>query len=91
MAQDNKKSGKIIPLFAGLRRRKKPDAQIAQSGTQLFRQVVNYVRDRAKERHIGWSLIPALITLRIVAAENLRAIRAAFENGIASDKPVHPD
>mgnify|MGYP001604571108 FL=1 len=91
MAQEKKKSGKVIPLFAGLRRRKKPDAQIAQSGTQLFRQVVTYVRDRAKERHIGWSLIPALITLRIVAAENLRAIMAAFENGIASDKPVHPD
>lgn len=90
MAQEKKK-GKIIPLFAGLRRRPKADAQVAQSGTQLFRQVVAYVRDRAKERHIGWSLIPALITLRIVATENLRAIRAAFENGIASEKPVHPD
>ncbi|MFO1527812.1 MAG: carboxylating nicotinate-nucleotide diphosphorylase [Turneriella sp.] len=92
MATPKSKKGKIIPLFSGLRRKRSAaDAQVAQSGTQLFRQVVNYVRDRAKERHIGWSLIPALVTLRIVAAENLRAIRAAFENGIASDKPVHPD
>ncbi|HNL55659.1 MAG TPA: carboxylating nicotinate-nucleotide diphosphorylase, partial [Turneriella sp.] len=45
----------------------------------------------AKERHIGWSLIPALVTLRIVAAENLRAIRAAFEEGISAERPVHPD
>ncbi|MBX3721444.1 MAG: carboxylating nicotinate-nucleotide diphosphorylase [Turneriella sp.] len=86
-----KKKGKLIPLFSGLRRAKKPEAQLQQSGTQLFRQVVSYVRDRAKERHIGWSLIPALITLRIVSAENLKAIRSAFEHGPSDEKPVHPD
>lgn len=86
-----KKKGKIIPLFGGLRRSKKPEPQLQQSGTQLFRQVVSYVRDRAKERHIGWSLIPALITLRIVSAENLKAIRSAFEHGPSDAKPVHPD
>jgi len=89
-----KKTGKLIPLFSGLRRgRKKNRAQGAagQSGTQLFRQMVTYVRDRARERHLGWSLIPALITLRIVSAENLRAIRAAFEDGLAGERPVHPD
>ncbi len=92
MADEPKRKGRILPLFAGLRRRKsKPDATIQQTGTQLFRQVVNYVRDRAKERHIGWSLIPALVTLRVVATENLRAIRTAFENGISAEKPVHPD
>lgn len=92
MADEPKRKGRILPLFAGLRRRKpKPDATLQQSGTQLFRQVVNYVRDRAKERHIGWSLIPALVTLRIVATENLRAIRTAFENGISAERPVHPD
>lgn len=86
-----KKKGKLIPLFSGLRRSKKPEAQLQQSGTQLFRQVVSYVRDRAKERHIGWSLIPALITLRIVSAENMKAIRSAFEHGPSAEKPVHPD
>src|SRR6478609_6613623 len=86
-----KRKGKLIPLFSGLRRAKKPEGQLQQSGTQLFRQVVSYVRDRAKERHIGWSLIPALITLRIVSAENLKAIRSAFENGPSTEKPVHPD
>jgi nicotinate-nucleotide pyrophosphorylase (carboxylating) len=87
-----KQKGALIPLFSGFgRRRKKPDQQIAQNGTQLFRQVVSYVRDRAKGRHIGWSLIPALITLRIVAAENLHALRAAFESGLSGEKPVHPD
>ncbi len=92
MPGGEKRKGRILPLFAGLRRRKQPnDATIQQSGTQLFRQVVSYVRDRAKERHIGWSLIPALVTLRIVATENLRAIRTAFENGISAEKPVHPD
>ncbi len=90
MARDKKK-GKLLPLFSGLRRNKKPDAQLQQSGQQLFRQVVSYVRDRAKERHIGWSLIPALITLRIVSAENLKAIRSAFEHGPSDEKPVHPD
>lgn len=92
MAAAKEKPGKIVPLFAGLRRKRaKTQAASQQSGTQLFRQVVTYVRDRAKERHIGWSLIPALVTLRIVAAENLRAIRAAFEEGISAERPVHPD
>jgi len=92
MPGKEKSKGRILPLFAGLRRRKTaPDTTVQQTGTQLFRQVVNYVRDRAKERHIGWSLIPALVTLRIVATENLRAIRTAFENGISAEKPVHPD
>lgn len=91
MAEEKKKKGKLIPLFAGLRRKKKYKASEAQSGTQLFRQMVNYVRDKAKERHIGWSLIPALITLRIVSAENMRAIRTAFEDGLAGERPVHPD
>jgi nicotinate-nucleotide pyrophosphorylase (carboxylating) len=91
MPQEKKKKGSLIPLFAGLRRKKKPASQIRQSGTQLFRQVVSYVRDRAKERHIGWSLIPALITLRIVSAENMKAIRSAFEYGPSTEQPVHPD
>lgn len=92
MESSRHKKGKIVPLFAGLRRKKnKASIQTKQSGTQLFRQVVAYVRDRAKERHIGWSLIPALVTLRIVAAENLRAIRAAFEEGISAETPVHPE
>ncbi|MFZ5627852.1 MAG: carboxylating nicotinate-nucleotide diphosphorylase [Spirochaetota bacterium] len=92
MAAARGKQGKIVPLFAGLRRKRaKTPAAVQQSGTQLFRQVVTYVRDRAKERHIGWSLIPALVTLRIVASENLRAIRAAFEEGLSAERPVHPD
>jgi nicotinate-nucleotide pyrophosphorylase (carboxylating) len=92
MATARKKQGRIVPLFAGLRRKRtKTPAAVRQTGTQLFRQLVSYVRDRAKERHIGWSLIPALVTLRIVAAENLRAIRAAFEDGISAERPVHPD
>lgn len=87
-----KQTGKLLPLFAGLRRsRKKDNPAAAQSGTQLFRQMVNYVRDRARERHLGWTLIPALITLRIVSAENLRAIRSAFEAGLSGERPVHPD
>jgi len=91
MAQEKNSKNKIIPLFAGLRRRKKQQPQLQQSGTQIFRQMVSYVRDRAKERHIGWTLIPALVTLRIMSAENLRAIRSAFENGLSSERPVHPD
>lgn len=92
MAATKRKPRKIVPIFSGLRRkREKSAAAVKQNGTQLFRQVVAYVRDRAKERHIGWSLIPALVTLRIVAAENLRAIRAAFEEGVSADRPVHPD
>lgn len=91
MPRSKKKKGQLIPLFSGLRKDKKPDLVLQQSGAQLFRQVVSYVRDRAKERHIGWSLIPALITLRIVSTENLKALRAAFENGPSGEKPVHPD
>jgi nicotinate-nucleotide pyrophosphorylase (carboxylating) len=92
MAAAKKKHGKIVPLFANLRRRRsKKLAAASQTGAQLFRQVVTYVRDRAKERHIGWTLIPAMVTLRIVAAENLRAIRAAFEEGISAERPVHPE
>ncbi|MCX7633011.1 MAG: carboxylating nicotinate-nucleotide diphosphorylase, partial [Turneriella sp.] len=90
MAQGRSKGKKIIPLFRSSKKHK-PSLAMTQTGAQLFRQLVAYVRNRARERHLGLSLIPALVTLRIVASENLRAIRAAFEEGIFSERPVHPE
>ena len=87
---------KIIPLFGSRRRRKKQrengDTLISQKrGLDIFRQLVIYVRDKAKERHLGWSLIPALITMRFLAKENMRAIRSVFDGGMSGDQSASPD
>ncbi|HRP70438.1 MAG TPA: hypothetical protein PLY93_12975, partial [Turneriella sp.] len=88
---DTTKEGRVIPLFSSPTHSNKKSASKQPNGSQLFRQVMGYVRKRAQKRHIGWTLIPALITLRIVSTDNMKAIRAAFEKGPSNENPVPPD